>query len=73
MYLLQMDVRIDAPPLNINIDGEQHDIQIDGEFTVQADDHWFATPSSYSFVHTQFNSIAPSCPYSNDSFINMSV
>ena len=36
MYSLQMDVRIDAPPLNINIDGEQHDIQIDGEFTVLA-------------------------------------
>lgn len=28
-----MDVRIDAPPLNITIDGEQHDIQIDGEFS----------------------------------------
>ena len=34
-----MDVRIDAPPLNINIDGEQHDIQIDGKLAVLADHH----------------------------------
>ena len=43
MYLLQMDVRIDAPPLNINIDGEQHDIQIDGKFTVLDRNYRFVT------------------------------
>ena len=38
-----MDVRIDAPPLNINIDGEQHDIQIDGKLAVLAKNCRFVT------------------------------